>query len=180
MLVRYESDNEEDFSFYSGTYGDLLVDEETARENITLVFPPMGLYNVDGQACMFVRVPQRQWKRAPCEDNVTIYPILRELHLNCPQKPITMNSMEQIFFPEYEKSIDKAVLMSPSVALSLNFAITDTNTDDKNQRILWFQSSPVGILLIKEREIHVKYHAFYQETLDFFRKGEYTWTILKK
>lgn len=180
MLVRYESDNEEDFCFYSATYGDILVDEETARENITLVFPPMGLYNVDGQAYVFTRVPARQWKRAPCEDNVLIFPILGEINLNVLDKPITMPSMEQVFFPHYEKSLDKALLTNTSIALSLNFAVSASNKDDQNQRILWFQNSPIGIINIKEREIHIKFHAFYQETLDFFRKGDFGWTILKR
>ena len=178
MLVRYESDNEEDFCFYSGIYGDILVDEETARENISFIFPQSGLYNINGQAQFFNRNPQRQWKRAPCQDNVSLTPILQELALNFPSTEIGMPVMEQIFSPKYF-SLDKAGEHLLSAAINKNFAVSESNTDDPNQRILWFHTSPIGIISLDLKQINVKFQAFYQETVDFIRKAGYNWTVTR-
>lgn len=179
MLVRYESDNEEDFCFYSDAYGDILVDEETARENISFIFPDAGLYNIRGVAHYFQRNPQRQWKRAPCEDNVTLFPILQELALVIASPGIGIKTLNEVFYPKYAGSIEKASNTPLGMAINSKFAVSASNTDDPNQRLLWYHSSPIGIIYLDSHKIEVKYHAFYQETLDFIRKEAPNWTATR-
>lgn len=178
-LVSYESDNEEDFSFYSGKYGNILVDEETAREAISFSFPSAGLYNVDGQAVFFCRNPLRQWKRAPCPDNVSISPILKELQLNIAFPEISFKTMEQVFFPEYPNSLEEVEEVTHSLALNKSFALSASHTENPENWILWFNTSPIGIVDKRTHTISIKYHAFYQETLDYFRKEASPWTVIK-
>lgn len=178
-LVRYETDNEEDFSFFSNDYGDILVDEATARESISFYFPPTGLYNIENGAHFFARVPARQWKRAPCHDNTSITPILKEIGLHFSNLTLSPSNVDLIFDPAYPPSLEDAIREKKmiSVALNKNFAISDIHTEDKNKKLLWFQTSPIGVVDPETWTIDVKYHPFYQEVLDFVRKQEYKWTV---
>lgn len=177
-LVRYESDNEEDFCFFSAEFGDILVDEETARENISFYFPTSGLYNFDNGVHHFARKPIRQWKRALCEDNGILIPLITELKLNTENLSISMPQVKKLFKPHYAGSIANALLdKRESVAINRNFAISASHQEDQTKKILWYLTSPVGIIDPNMMEITVKYQPFYQEVIDFIRKKEYMWTV---
>lgn len=179
LLVRYESDNEEDFCFYSPEYGDLLVDEDTARNQIRIFFPKPGLYNIQEEVYEFTRNPLRQWKRAPCDDNSRLSQISAVLSRDYKSTSLSIRIASHIFFPKYPENLDTAIKnLKNSIALNQEFAITKHPKEES--LLLWYHSNPIGILDTKTREITVKYKPLYQEVIDFFKKKEYSWTIAPK
>lgn len=178
-LVRYESDNEEDFCFYSPEFGDLLVDEDTARNQIRIFFPKPGLYNVGEHVYEFTRNPLRQWKRAPCEDNTRLSLMISILSNDYKSTSFNSRIAPDIFFPKYPENLDTAIKnLKTAIALTPEFGITKHPKDETH--LLWYHSNPIGIINTKTREITVKYKPLYQEVIDFFKKKEYSWTIAPK
>jgi len=178
-LVRYDSDNEEDFCFFSPNYGDLLVDEDTARTQIKIKFPKPGLYNIQDDVYEFTRNPLRQWKRAPCSDNSRLILITSTLTREYQYVDLTHQNVSFIFFPKYPNNLDTAIKeLKTAIALNQEFGITKHT--EENIYILWYHCNPIGFVYPKTRTITVKYTPLYQEVIDFFKKKEYTWIVTPK
>lgn len=177
-LVRYDHDNEEDFCFYSPIYGDILVDEDTARNQLSIRFPNTGLYNLRGTVHEFSRLPARQWKRAPCMENTNFHPLLN--NINCRETKIALadDIPENLFYPIFPDNIDQALgKLKLAIALSHDFAISQSTTGKHNEFLFWFRSQPIGFLYPETRSIKVMYRPLLQEVIDFLKKKEYTWTL---
>jgi len=176
-LVRYDSDNEEEFCFYSPQYGDILVDEDTARNNIEIVFPPTGLYNLLGSVYEFNRLPARQWKRAPCKDNTQFKPIFEQLNCSVDQISLHHTIVEKLFFPVYPSSLEQAVKeLKLATAISKKFAIS-YSPEDNSSILFWYKSQPIGYVYPDTKTISIKYKPLLQEVVDFLKKKEYTWSL---
>jgi len=180
-LVRYDSDNEVSLNFHSPIYGNILLEDSQAREALSFYFPENGLYNVDKKAVYFSRTPSRQWKRAPCQDNCFLSDILRSLGTR--EKPfiISCESMQQIFFPIYPKSLTEVLeTLSYSTALTKEFAVSLGHLPDPNVFLFFYENTPIGTVHKESKEIHVEYKHLFQEVIDFCTKREPEWTPLLK
>lgn len=183
FLVYYsEDDGENEFRLFSPQYGDLLIDKETFTHCIKYSFPKAGLYNLGGEVVEYARMPERQWKRAPCPENSKIYPILGKLgfFIKENQTTISLKNLETIYKNVYGETIDKTIgSLKYCNAINKNFAISPPlkgKTDPKY--VLWFKSQPIGFLDTSSYEVDVRFQPLYQETLDFIRKNESQWTLL--
>ena len=104
--------------------GDILVDEDTARNQLSIRFPKSGLYNLKGTVYEFNRLPARQWKRAPCQDNTTFKPLLS--NINCTETLITLceEIPHELFYPTFPKNLDQALdNLKLAIAVSHDFAL---------------------------------------------------------
>ncbi len=177
-LVFYAGDTDTTFKVQSAKYGDILIDEQTARESFTYCFPEIGLYNVDDKAHKFVRLPNRQWKRAPCADNTHMRSILTSWLRD--SVPVNLRSLAQIYNPKYPKDLDQAIsTLKTSTALDLKFAVSIGHLKDKNTFLLWYGSSPIGVINPNLRTVELKTPHMYQEVKDFIKYKEPTWTLVK-
>ncbi len=177
-LVYYAGDSDGTFKVLSKKYGNLLVDEATARESFTYYFPEIGLYNVKGIAQNFVRMPNRQWKRAPCSDNAHLRSILTRWFRD--SSGITIESLDEVYNPKYPTSLEQALLnLKTSMALNLKFAVSLSHLKNPNKYLLWYGQSPIGFVDKSDRTIEVKTPHMYQEVADFVKYKENSWTLLK-
>ena len=179
-LVNYESDDEESFIFISPTFGDLIVNEKTAREKISFYFPKAGLYNLASGMTDVTRYPARQWRRAPCHENTRFKPITNIIA----REPTIRNlfsfeTARQLFFPEFAKTTHNAIesLHKKGTAINRLFGVTKAPEKYDAEYILWYRQSPVGIIDQKKQEITVRYVPLYQEVCDHYTKKEPTWQV---
>lgn len=182
-LVHYADDNGgNNFYLHSPEFGEIIVDQNTLQSCLRPVFPKTGLYNLDGSAVEYTRLPERQWKRAPCASNTTLFPILKKLSITPPTNTkINLHTLEEIFKRKYPKSIDNALEnLRYSTALNRNFAISQSITGKDSELLFWYRSQPIGLLNAITKEITIKYNHLYQETLDFLRKNETSWNLTPK
>lgn len=180
-IARYDGDNEVSLNFHSPIYGNILLEDSQAREALSFYFPENGLYNVDKKAVYFSRTPARQWKRAPCQDNCFLSDLLRSLGAR--EKPfiISCESMQQVFFPTYPKSLNDALeKLTYSTALTKEFAVSLGHLPDPNVFLFFYENIPIGTIHKESKEIHVEYKHLFQEVIDFCTKREPEWTPLLK
>jgi hypothetical protein len=182
-LVQYTEDNGEDcFTFYSPDYGEILIDYETVLSSLTYEFPQNGLYNINKTAMEFFRVPERQWKRAPAQDNSRMISILDKIGISLGvSTDITLNNLEELYKKLYPKNLDEAIkTLKYSLALNKDFAISQSKEESDSILLFWMKSQPIGTINTATREVSIKYNPLYQEALDFFRKKETSWHLLPK
>lgn len=181
-LAEFTDDNgENNFYFKSPDFGEIIVDKETVDTCLTHKFPENGLYNVQGTAVDFVRYPERQWKRAPYQDNCRINSILSAIGVSLPIRfVINLHNLEEIYQEKYPSDLETALgSLKYSIALNKNFAVSLSTKDDRNEYLLWFRNQPIGTVKQKEKEVLVHYHVLYQEVQDFIRTQEPTWQLMK-
>ena len=184
-LTEFTGDNEEDqFFFRSPVFGDVIVDRETIDNCMTYRFPKSGLYNLQGQAVEFVRLPERQWKRAPFRENCIILQLLPAIQVTFSRAYYDVNllNLEEIYKEVYPESLDTAIVsLKYSMALDKNFAISQSPTENyENELLFWFRKQPIGIINPAKRTIEVRFLPLLQEVQDFIRTKEPTWQLMKK
>ena len=178
LLVQYSYDKEGSFVYDSPVYGEIQIDQDTAMCETSFSFPTAGLYNIDEGAFMFTRIPARQWKRAPHKDNCQITSVLQGLFHRKPRL-LTCNTLEQVYYTKYPKSLEAAINEDKlTVALNLKFAISASNTKQKDQKILWYKQTPVAYVDTGNRSIIIKTDNLRQEVIDYIKKKESTWTLI--
>ena len=178
-LVRYEEDDQEYFSFSSQKHGILLVNENTARNNISFHFPKPGLYNLTTHAIFFSRYPARQWKRAPHPDNVIVTSINYTSSYKEPISNFDFNIAENIFFPKYPSSTKEAIekLKKNTIAINTKFGISKAPKKYDNLFLLLYNCFPIGTIDNKNNTIVVKHTPLLQEVKDYYYTKEPEWTI---
>lgn len=177
-LVRYDQDNEEDFCFFSPIHGNILVDENTARELLTIRFPKTGLYNTDEDAVEFCRLPERQWKRAPAQENTIIVPFDRKINTLYGKRTLTPELAHSLFYPEYPESLDIALeIKKKTVALNHKFGIYTPDNTKETRQVLFFLSQPVAWINKNNKTISMEFKPLHQEVKDFLNSSEPEWTI---
>lgn len=185
QLVLYEEDDEVNFHFYSPKYGSIIISCDEVRELISLRFPEQGLYNVHNGLVLFSRYPARQWKRAPCGENVSFKNIQSLLDFKS-REPTKFTSMvaEKLFYPDYPESIEKAfekVTSNSGIAINKDFGVTISIEKLEDPFVLWYRNCPVGTINPKNHIVTVHFKPLFQETFDFFMKGDpFKWTVNQK
>ena len=181
-LVYYSGDNERDFVFKMLDYGDILVDQKTARENLNLFFPEQGLYNIDEQVIHFSRNPNRQWKRAITAENTYMWNIFSDINRNCYCPNLSLKTVNQMLYPVYSKlddaikKLEKETVLG--IAINKNIAVSQPEKAGKEPYVLWWKSRAIGYVLHEVSTLNVVYEPLRQEVLDFCRKEEPTWKVL--
>lgn len=183
-LVNYESDDEECFYLNSPTFGSLVVNETSARNDISFYFPKVGLYNLPSGMTEVTRYPARQWKRAPCRDNVGfIAPFEYLSGLLQPRFSFDFFLAQELFFPKYPKNLAAAIGMctqNKAVALTRSFGVSFGPPKEEYSHLLWYRTTPIGRIYPKTSKIELAHKTLYQETIDYFSKKEPEWTIEQK
>lgn len=178
-LVQYVEDSDNEFIFKSPKYGEIVLNEDTVRRTIKLKFPPSGLYNVAGNAVFFARIPARQWKRAPCQDNCVILNIL-----NCFKRvPVkfSIETLNEIYNTIYPENLDKALAeLKYSTALSNKFGISVSHLADKDTFLFWYKCNPIGVGYKSVKELVIFNKHLFQEVRDFCKRKETQWIPLLK
>jgi len=181
-LVEFIEKRNGKFIFCSPETGNILLNPKEAMEITKPFFPETGLYNIFDAATLFIKLPARQFKRAPCYENCLILDILQELNLpNKEYNRINLEFLNEILKNIYPKNLIEAIkTIKQTKALSKTFAISQTYTDNPNEFILWYRTIPIGLINSKEQAIHIKYEPLFQEVLDYFVKKEPEWLISLK
>lgn len=183
-LAEYTDDNgDQTFYFKSPNFGEILVDRETIDNCLTYKFPQSGLYNVSNEAVEFVRLPERQWKRAPFRDNCMLVSILSTIGITIKKShlDISLLNLEEVFKEKYPNSLEEAIsTLKYSKALDKNFAISWPTRNHETEILLWFRRQPIGIIKPEEKLIEIVFQPLYQETSDFLRDKEPTWQLTRR
>lgn len=166
------------FTLLSSDLGDLRVTETLFRTNTTYFFPESGLYNINGSTFEFLRNGSRQFKRAPCSENISWVSILNKFPGRQESLPRgSIADMRQVFNPNYPDDLDTAIkLCKGSIALNKDFAISFAHTDE-NECILWYRTNPVAMVDTITKKITVMYELLRQEIKDLLYYKEPTWTM---
>lgn len=171
-FVEFTESREAGLYFTSPSHGTFLLKYDNALSSIRTVFPESGIYNVGDKLFQeFIRVPERQWKRSPCNSNC----IFNSLDYNL-QQPHSINyeTLYDCFFPKYPTSIKEAcdsVQVRGAVALNRKFGITISDTADYN---LYYGLNCIGS--ITNNKITVEYEPLRQEVIDYFGQ-DLTWKM---
>lgn len=165
ILAEYVDNIDKNIIFLSQEYGKIIIKQEHAEEILDIRFPKKGLYNLSNIGFQFFyRVPERQYKRSPCNKNCAILNVLPF----GPQVNVDKNSIEKCFFPEYPETKQKAIKLinkNGGVALSDKFGVSLSDTADFN---LYLYSSFIGT--ITNDKINIEYIPVAQEVIDHFGK----------
>lgn len=177
-LVKYRGLGEESGTllFESPDFGDILVSYKDYKNNVKFTFPQRGMFNINGQACLFCRVPARQWKRAPHKGNCTFIPVLSTLNLVREELKLTIDTMEQLYFPFYPTTVNDALkLLERQESIALNNKLSLSISDIDGSYLVWYNLNPVGYLT--DNKLTIKDTLFEQEILDVIRDKGLLWQI---
>jgi hypothetical protein len=175
IVAQFLESSDSEFTFGTRKYGQLLVDEKSARELIVVPFPKFGLYNIKDGAVLFQRLPNRQWKKAIHPDNCTMVSIdmsLREPSFN-------IKTVENILNPVYPDSFEEALTRFKdvkTVALNLDIGLVITK---ENPQLLW-KRRIVGYIDPKLKQVVIEDQPMEQEIRDYVRKKDPKWLVITK
>jgi len=126
----------------SKEYGNLVINFGSDTTNLKFKYPPVGVFQHKTDALVFLRRPQRQWRRGICSDNST---------LQYTHRLITGKTVGWAF-EELQAAFDKKVLTLDdalqglakrqlrSAALNNNFSLVlSPNTDPRDHLLLHWQ-----------------------------------------
>ena len=167
ILTTFMDTQGDNLIFKSPDLGTIVLKNENAQNTIVTTFPKTGMYNINGHLCLFYRIPERQYKRSPCDKNSAIRTIIG----NARQR-IDYDTIEQCFFPMFPKSKAEAITLVNKVgaiALNRNFAVSLADIGDYD---LWYKGYIIGS--ITNDVVDVEYEPLLQETQDYF--GGLVWT----
>jgi hypothetical protein len=138
-------------------------------DRISNYFPQKGLYNINDRIVFFVRTARRQWKRGLCSGNSSLKPIIY-FEIN---PAFNVNTIHQLFYPEYPPSLDKALTIPrwKSIALSLNFGIT-LSEKEKYDATLWYNQTIIGYISQAKKQIHLVNDLFQNEVKEYLTNTE--------
>ena len=176
-LLEWDDDS---FICTSPKFGEIRLDEEHVRYNLQIWFPKQGLYNINNVAHVFSRVPERQWKRAPSQNNCAVVPLLSYVNLKdlFSGPGVSVKTLNLIRTSTYPKTVEEALkTMRFSIALSLEFGLTVSPRPSKATHCLWYKGAPIGLVDPSGKKIKIEHKALYQEAVDYFRKREPEWQV---
>jgi len=131
-------------------------------------FPERCLFNTEGLALEFVRLPNRQYRRGICKENARIYSPPRLLW-GGDGHPWSIKVLQEALYPTYPKSCEEAIegiknKKRASTALSPEFMISHSITETKDILHLFFSNKVIGYF--KDGVFFIKHALFRQEVLD--------------
>jgi len=156
------------FHFFKDELGvDIKLRHETDYK-VVCMFPERRLFNHEGVALEFIRLPNRQYKRGVCKDNVRIYSPVRAIW-QTDGHPWSLTTLRSALYPEYpatcQEAIDKLKKNEiVSIALNEKFMLSLSFTTAKNAFYLFYCNKVIGTF---EKDVfYIKHPLFKQEVLD--------------
>lgn len=167
LLVTYKGFSD-GFHFFKD---ELQVDIKLRHETdvrIACVFPERRLFNVEGMALEFIRLPHRQHKRGICKDNIKIYSPVRQLW-STDGHPWNLATLRKALYPTYPASAEEALKKLTehkciSIALSDKFMLSQSITNKKDHFYLWYCDKCIGYF--NKDIFKIEHKLFTQEILD--------------
>ena len=162
-------------------YGEIIL-SEYSNAVLEVRWPKRGLFNTKDNFGFVYRIPDRQWKRAPCNKNV---------HFSFPMdevlaKRLVSHNWSTSIYQAYstdtytiKQAISLLEVHTTRVGLALNreWAVSLPTNNKENLYILWYGQVPVGEIYPKGNVIKMKYSHVTQELSDYLRDTEQSWKI---
>lgn len=131
-------------------------------------FPEVGLFNLDCRMGYFYRKPARQYKRGPCKDNCGIFdPVLQ---LWTARELFSITAFAKAFETRYPSLFDAHLMLQNkercSVAISRDFGISMSITDNPNFVFLWYHDTCIGTVDFNLGLVEVRNKYFDAEVID--------------
>jgi hypothetical protein len=135
---------------------------------IVCVFPERRLFNSGKLAYEFVRLPNRQYRRGICKDNVRIYSPVRMIW-NDGGNSWNLPVLRDALYPQYPHCAEEAIKQLDehqviSIALSDKFMLSLSFTTKKDCYYLWYCNKCIGSF--QKGVFQVEHKLFTQEVLD--------------
>jgi len=139
------------------------------ENSIDVAFPKVGLFQFGPEMLSFMRVPARQYKKAPCEGNSRISSPSAPLWGGNINRGLSFETILAAFKADY-LSLDAALYgiqkgKATSAALSEKWGVSKHPKGD--QFVLWYMNYPVAE--ITDRMVTHKVVSFAQEIRDYVR-----------
>jgi len=167
ILVTYKGFADNLHYFKDELNVDIKVRHETDYR-IVCVFPERRLFNTDKIALEFVRLPNRQYRRGICKDNVRIYSPIRALW-SSESSPWNLSTLRDALYPKYPSCAEEAIQKLEakqviSIALNDKFMISLSFTTKKEHFYLWYCNKCIGYF--HKDMFKIEHKLFTQEVLD--------------
>lgn len=170
LVVCYKGHEDGFFVFVDEHGMKIILNHDTDVEIINM-FPERCLFNSNKVALEFVRMPNRQYKRGMCKDNVQIYSPVRKT-MDGRAYNWNIKTIKDALFPVYPKNCEEAIEALAnkdvaSIAINPTFMLSQSITNNtKTKRIyhLWFSNKVIGYW--EKGTVHIKHNLFKQEVLD--------------
>ena len=135
---------------------------------IVCVFPERRLFNTDKAALEFIRLPNRQYRRGICKDNVRIYSPVRALW-SSEGSTWSLSTLHDALYPKYPSCAEEVIKQLESkqklsVALNDKFMISLSFTTKKDHFYLWYCNKCIGYF--HKDMFKIEHKLFTQEVLD--------------
>jgi len=177
-LWHIDNISEESVLLQNPEMGDVLLKPNTDVE-LEVRWPKSKFFNFNNTIFWGFKIPDRQWKRAPCQKNYAAVRTLDSLFgfRNGPT-PLSTELLQTAFQPTANLQIIAAInqLKNSSisgVALNDNFAISLPPVR-KDFYLLWYKNQPVAEVSPTSKTISVRTTHLHQEVSDFLRDNEQT------
>ncbi len=178
-LVLQTKDGQEHVVIYKGAHDRFHhftdVDGVTIRltqeteHKVICVFPERKLFNSAGMALEFIRLPNRQYRRGICKDNVKIYSPVREM-VNRDGHPWNIHTLQDALYATYPQTCVEAIEQLCkqeilSIALSEKFMLSLSIEHGAASRLhLFYMNKLIGYFL--KDTFFIKHLMFKQEVFD--------------
>jgi len=132
-------------------------------------FPERKLFNHQGVAFEFMRLPNRQYRRGICKDNAKIYSPVKSLY-NMDGHPWTIELLESALYAQYPSTCEEAIKdlqkrEKLGVALSEKFMLSLSLEAKFPERLhLLYMNKLIGYFI--NNTFYIKHHLFKQEIFD--------------
>ena len=132
------------------------------------IFPERRLFNTDKVALEFIRLPNRQYRRGICKDNVRIYSPVRALW-SSEGSTWSLSTLHDALYPKYPPCAEEAIKQLESnqvlsIALNDKFMISLSFTTKKDHFYLWYCNKCIGYF--HKDMFKIEHKLFTQEVLD--------------
>lgn len=177
------------YKFWNPEYGYITLNEET-EVTVSCVYPPLGFFNTGSGFAHFQRYPERQWKRAPCQNNC----VVRQRHLTMRASnniavdyTKLQDALKGNFGPKnLTQCIDNILAMTKVVdkvdgcALNRQWAVSISPTSlGYNDFLLWYMNLPVATMSIGVIDTRLYNPMVKQEIMDLLRDtNDINWEVL--
>lgn len=160
------------FSDISGSTIEL---RPTDTDEINVLLPKVGYYNVNGNPIYLVKHPQRQWKRSLCSSIYKILPPINTM-MGGPQGGMLWFALaKEVLNPTYASLDDIRINLFANVAISSKFVVAK---DNMGIPCLMYKRYKIAELDFKNRTVIVTQPLLMQEVRDLFKyTGVSTWTL---
>lgn len=177
VLAYFNGDEDGGYYTFTGKKDVKFCINHDTKAVVSASFPTPKLINFEKHFFYFCRIPARQYRKAPCNDNCNAYNPISSI-VPYSNGEISLELIEEAFNPIYPSFYDAiAELQTGEVlgrAVNELFAISQhPNSDDK--LLLWIETTPVAEIVGKE--IEVKVEIFRQEIVDFINRNSISYYV---